>query len=370
MDTLHHLLVEKVCNIIVEEDYDDNCLKLENNEDNNVTYCRLILYSSSCDVAKYLVEEGLVERSPVSFTPRTLNKTLPKPDLETYCKTEDQLMQLNADFLDGRRDQMSESLIDEPSEEFNEGDGLDLSRFEHLSDDSFNPQDTSSRFDTTEQPHPIPPVVTSPDQTSVFPPFDLKQLPDKFYATVLRVVGTRTLEIQPKLRSNRNVNTLERVLTSVTNNLNPQRCKLQRVKPETMCIAFFEPHQKYERAIVAEVDDATQSAIVYFVDYLTSKSVPFSKLFECPLQLQKLPLLWINVELTNISKNKNMRTKDVMQKLSEEMIERYVYCVVTRINTVEPNEAVGVAIYEDDTCTKLVYRNLIKERYYYVMRCD
>lgn len=358
MDILHGLVVDQICNITMEDKDEIDCLNL-NTFDTDTAWCRLLLFKTNVNVASYLVENDFVSRSPQSGIPRKMShKQKLKLDLENFCKMEDQLLNVNAKFLEGSNDSVNRA----PHEEFHIGDGLDISRFEHLSDESFNPQVTSSHFDTTEQREPI--AVVRPEEIHAFPPFDLKQLPDKFYATVLNVVGPRTLQIRPNLLSNRNFSVFERKLASLSR-LESKTQKLKTVKPKALCIAYLEPEQKYGRAMVGEVDEASKTAKVYFVDYLKSQDVPFDKLSECPSDIQKLPVLWINVELTNILASKNMRSRDLLKKLHDEMHERYIYCVVTRINTADANEAVGVLTYEDDTCTKLVYENLIKEKYYY-----
>lgn len=365
--------MDRICNVtMVDVDKESELLKLNaKTMPRDVAWCRLSIYESNVDVAKYLIDKSLAVPSEVSLDRGEPVKKrdfhFEKDSANWYSADDD----INDDFskinellgLSFGRDANSSLLADTvPNEELHVSDGLDVSRFEHLSDESFNPKETSSHLDHTEK-HVSTAITTKSENTETFHPFDLKQLPEKFYANVLRVIGPRTLDIQPVINSNRNYKVLSRALRAMTNLTLTQNLKL--VKKTAACIAFSGTRQCFGRAIVGELDQDTKTAEIYFTDYLIAEKIAFDKLFECPLELQKLPVMWINVELTNISASKTMRARDVIQKLSLETKGRYVYCVVKQINTADPEDPVGVAMYEDETCNKLVYEKLIKEKFYY-----
>lgn len=301
-----------------------------------------------------------------------------KADFEDFCKMEDELNSGNPAFLDSTcknesqlnisdegEDSDTESSSDD-DDELKIGDNLNLSRFDHLSDESFNPKetDTSSRFDAGEKKEMLEECYKSAEEKLVFPRLDLKQLPKKFTATVLSIHGYRTLNIKPITRDNREFTLLEQQLLRLSQIPIGPKTQLKKVKEQSVCLALSEKHQKLVRGIIETVDDSSETAKVFCVDLATEEVLPFKNLCECPKELIRYPLNWIQVELTEVRATKGMRASEVKQKLMEEIAKRYVFCVVTRINTADPTDPVGVEIYEDEKCQTLIYEKLLKQKIY------
>lgn len=337
----------------------------------DVAWCRLSIYSTNMDVAKYLLNKDLVEPSFV-FTDRGVlpQKSNSKLSLSNWYVEDDYILDKEIkEYLEPSDASDDDSTIHndiKSNGELNGGNGIDMSISEINSDQSFHPEETSSRLDKTEEQLPM--TITTPDHFKIFPPFDLKHLPDKFFGIVLRVISPKLLRIQPNIASNRNYKVLNRAFGSMSNVT--LTGKLGHATKEYPCLAFCESRECYGRALVGDVDHIKKRAKIYFVDYLCVETIALDALMECPLEMQKLPVLWINVELSNLRVNESMRQRDILKKMNSEIKERYVYCVVNRINTADPEDPVEVAIYEDDTCKKLVYENLINENYFYKLHED
>uniref|UniRef100_A0A336KXR8 CSON013098 protein n=1 Tax=Culicoides sonorensis TaxID=179676 RepID=A0A336KXR8_CULSO len=362
LDKLHQLVVEKVCQISIEDD---------DPEFDDVKLCRLTSYEFDCNIAQYLVDHDMAKYSADSFGEREQMHFRKQftPNLQQFAKMEDYVNHFHNLSLNLLEQSFSTQSCDKetsPKEVFCISEGLNLSRFENLSDETFDPkhENTSSHFDASEKPVVVPKCISP----TAFPPFNLKQLPDKFYATVLKVVTPRTMYIKPKIDLfKKEINQLERKLVHISKYKIPMKCKLEDVSPPMMCLAYYNERKIYARAMIESVDKKTKTAKVTLVDHVVElENIPLDELRRCPTELQKFPLFWIAVELNKITPNKHVRGLDLIRTMKKELDNRYVYCVVNRINTVDSEEAVGVDFYEDDSCKRLIYENLLKEKYFYI----
>ncbi|XP_063706829.1 uncharacterized protein LOC134835793 isoform X2 [Culicoides brevitarsis] len=350
-DRVHYLVVDKACNIAIENQEDSNGNIIEPDD---FKWCRIQTYLDNVNIANYLVENNYAVRSTAFIDPHVKVDPYYEPiELNLYNNSvNDSKISIDANGV---------QII----EEFVPTDGLDISRFEHLSVESFNPQETSSRFDPFEPRSPSAMIPATKNEIRSFPPFDRTHLPDKFYGIVLQITGPRTLEIQPSINSSRNYRAISRALESIT-----LRKPLKTIFLRAPCLATCQARQTSGRAIISEVNEYEKTAEIHFIDFLKTETLPFEKLFECPEELQRIPVLWVSAEISNLKPNRHMRPKDLMKKMSETLTERYVYCVVKRINTVDPNEPIEMEIYDSEKSDRLAYESLINEKYFMLKSHD
>lgn len=334
-DLVHFLTVDKICNISIEETI------------NNVNYCRLVIYSTNTNVADFLLDKDFAVRSTAPLPPKIEYEPITF-DFNEVCFAE-KTFSGNESFDSNHLSPIIEELVN--------CDGLDISRMEHLSIGSFDPQETSSRLDPFEKPKPT--IVPPREPIRTFPPFDRTHLPDKFFAIVLQITGPRTLEIQPNIGSNRNFRMLMRALDAI-----PLKERLKTIEAKAPCLAMCGARNCPGRALVSEVNHEAKTAEIFFIDYLKSATMPFEELYECPAALQQISVLWVSAEINHLKKNKFLRSRDLVKKMSDELNERYLFCVVKNINTADHNEPIDIEIYENESCDNLAYAKLIENKYY------
>ncbi|BFF90652.1 uncharacterized protein DMAD_09139 [Drosophila madeirensis] len=198
-----------------------------------------------------------------------------------------------------------------------------------------------------------------------------------FKCSIDRLISATELQISPDLCefTKRNISLMQETSALVR--------KAAPLLPmlDDLCLARYSKDELWYRATVREVHMTTKQATVYYVDFHDTETVPYAHLKVMPEQLLAFPLRSLCVRLHGVKRNKKFGDKTVYQAL-EACLCKYpevyarVHCTnsnysgskADRIDSVDSSsdslwtghKLIEVELFERPTSTKPLYEPLIE----------
>ncbi|XP_065077075.1 tudor domain-containing protein 6-like [Ochlerotatus camptorhynchus] len=412
LDTLHSLIVGKRCQVRVDNDMDTDTVE--------VIPCYLRTTGELAeDVSEYLVENELAIKKrgvfqekvdilydPFSETTGNSNDdaTTPKAgrriaanfgtgaEAEGKSKVERTEEDLQAHFSSKELTDLLDSVTAEREEGEDSGDnssGIDMNKVQYFysfgdvkqepdsgsedddeirdlakkidqvddadvvdasSNISFNPNE----FDTSTQIDP-PLEITRPTLHG-YPKLAVDESIKGFYCEVTYMINSTEMFVYPQL--DEHIQLMKSTMAQIQTYAKKHR-KCPDIETNMPCLALFPEDGFWYRALIDEYFPERAEARVYYVDYLNKETVNVRDILKCPVSLRKVPLRVMKVKLHKLRANTRMRDGDVTNKLVELVESKRLYARIMAHNSV-----VEVELFTDSRCNQLVYRQLIKDKYY------
>ncbi|KAH8264082.1 hypothetical protein KR038_002532, partial [Drosophila bunnanda] len=222
---------------------------------------------------------------------------------------------------------------------------------------SFSPKDTSSQRSYF-------------DGSNSFKTLSLPTGIKEFECSVDNVLSAVELQIAPILSE---FTKHDLSLDQETNHLIKGAAALASPKLYDLCLACYSKDNRWYRAIVKEIQESTQKATVFYIDFHDTEQVPYSHLKEMPNRLFIFPLRSFRVKLHGVKKNRNIADQKVRHYLRDclcnypRVYARVHYPFNFYANKSAHSEAgeydlIEVELFENRRKKKLVYQSLIDSR--------
>ncbi|KAH8243105.1 hypothetical protein KR032_004626 [Drosophila birchii] len=219
---------------------------------------------------------------------------------------------------------------------------------------SFSPNDTSS-------------VRSYFDGSNSFKTLRLPTGVKEFECSVKNVLSAVELQIAPNLAE---FAKHELTLDKETCLLIEGAAALANPKLNDLCLARHSKDKRWYRAVVKEIQESTQQATVFYIDFHDTEQVSYTRLKEMPKKLFMFPLRCFHVKLHGVKKNRNVEDKEVRHCLRDclykyaRVFARVHYPFNYHANKSANSEdgkfdLIEVELFENKHKKKLVYQSLI-----------
>ncbi|KAH8374971.1 hypothetical protein KR200_010067, partial [Drosophila serrata] len=234
---------------------------------------------------------------------------------------------------------------------------IELSHKEMKKNVSFSPKDTSSQRSYF-------------DGSNSFKTLSLPNGIREFECSVDNVLSAVELQIAPYLTE---FTKHELSLDKETSLLIKEADALSSPKANDLCLACYSKDKRWYRGIVKEIQDSTQLATVFYIDFHDTEQVPYTHLKEMPNQLYIFPLRSFRVKLHGVKRNRNIEDQKVRHCLRDCLCNyprayaRVHYPFNFHVNKSPHSDAgeydlIEVELFENRHKRKLVYQSLIDSR--------
>ncbi|KAL5285250.1 RNF17 family protein [Megaselia abdita] len=390
LDTMHKMVVEKICQIRVENKTtssnssstfsypmskdDPQFLMCSVKVDNNIDVVDYLLQKEMVECTDSAREKLLYEKKSISgiynrneelfngkgSSANIVNKTDPFDENRDFIIKHEEIQSI---FI---RQQMEEivnlSMEDnksKPNDDVVELDSSYVSRYwerksklykefgsedeeEEPSYDCFNPSDTSSsKFNNGIGPY-------------IFRKFHRKH--SKFECEVHSVETSTIVSINPLI--DEFINEFVKVQKSIAEVVG-RTPLLEGLKKGQACLARH-LDGKWYRGYIESVPQPGLYAKVILVDIMSLQEISREYLKVIPASFLNIPLRCSRVELSGVQPNGRLRNKLITETLTNILVKDYktMFAVITNYNSRYPK----VKLYTDETCTTLVYHQMILDQ--------
>lgn len=396
MDALHALIVDKQCQVRVDTDMDTDTagvvpcyIKTTGEFPVEVSDYLLTMFDQLYDPFANLVDsfnnDGAMAAPKVEDKSKTVStdllvsllavvvissrvfQVLSDNDMESYFNDKEL-----ADLLEA----ISATAVHEEDEEENSGDGsgIDLNQVHYFysygdvklkSKDevetdhtSANVSFNSNEFDTSTQVDQ--PLETARLTFNGYLDFTLDKSVHGFYCEVTNLLGPFNMFLFPQLDDH--IRLMKDMMAQIQFYAK-KHGPCPDIKTKMPCLAKFTQDGYWYRALVVKHFPDRGEARVLYVDYLNEETVNVRHILKCPSSLRKVPLRNVQIKLHALQVNSRLRKSDATMKLVELIEGKRLYAKV-----VAQNPALEVELFTDSKCGRLVYHQMIKERYFLSMK--
>ncbi|XP_055613998.1 tudor domain-containing 6-like [Uranotaenia lowii] len=193
-----------------------------------------------------------------------------------------------------------------------------------------------------------------------FPSLVLDQTVEGFYCKLTNLVDPFNLFVYPQTTAHmRTMEDMATKIQSYTRTYHP----CTSLNPGTSCLALYRPDRQWYRATIEDRLPGSAGLRVVFVDYLNKETVHLKHVMKCPSAIRKTVLRNVHVRLYSVRPNPRLREADILRKFVKTIDGKSIYAKV-----IDRHPELLVELYTDHSCTRLLYDEMIREKYFLTQR--
>ncbi|XP_065077401.1 tudor domain-containing protein 1-like [Ochlerotatus camptorhynchus] len=367
MDALHALIVDKQCQVRVDTDMATDTA--------GVVPCYIKTTGEfPVEVSDYLLNMfDQLLYDPFANLFESFNDSAPKSEDKSKVVPCDSDMEsyFNEKELTDLLEAISATAERKEDEEENSVDGseIDLNQMHYFysygdvklrgenkvaTDVSVNISFNSNEFDTSTQVDQ--PLETARLTFNGYLDFTLDKSIHGFYCEVTNLLGPFNMFVFPQL--DEHIRLMKDTMVQIQFYAK-KHGPCPGINIKMPCLAKFKQDGYWYRALVVKHFPDSEEARVLYVDYLNEETVSVRDIQKCPSSMRKVPLRNVQIKLHALQINPRLRKSDVTMKLVELIEGKRLYARV-----VAQNPALEVEFFTNSKCERLVYHQMIKERYF------